>query len=42
MGYKKLMDAVGAVASMLVMLFLVLLACYGIVWCIGGIAAMLA
>lgn len=34
MGYKKLMDAAGAVVSMLV--------CYGIVWCIGGIAAMLA
>lgn len=42
MGYKKLMDAVGTVASMLVMLFLVLLVCYGIVWCISGIAAMLA
>lgn len=42
MGYKKLMDAAGAVVSMLVMLFLVLLACYGIVWCIDGIAAMLA
>lgn len=37
MGYKKLMDAAGAVVSMLVMLFLVLLVCY-----IGGIAAMLA
>ena len=42
MGYKKLMDAAGAAVSMLVMLFLVLLVCYGIVWCIGGIAAMLA
>lgn len=42
MGYKKLMDAVSAVVSILVMLFLVLLLCYGIVWCIGGIAAMLA
>lgn len=42
MGYKKLMDAASAVASILVMLFLVLLVCYGIVWCISGIAAMLA
>lgn len=42
MGYKKLMDAASAVVSMLVMLFLVLLVCYGIVWCICGIAAMLA
>lgn len=42
MGYKKLMDAAGAVVSMLVMLFLLLLACYGIVWCIAGIAGMLA
>lgn len=42
MGYKKLMDAVSAVVSILVMLFLVLLVCYGIVWCIGGIAEMLA
>ncbi len=42
MGYKKLMDAAGAVVSMLAMLFLVLLVCYGIVWCIDGIAAMLA
>lgn len=42
MGYKKLMDAAGTVVSMLAMLFLVLLVCYGIVWCIGGIAAMLA
>lgn len=42
MGYKKLIDAASAVVSILVMLFLVLLACYGIVWCIGGIAAMLA
>lgn len=42
MGYKKLMDAACAVVSMLVMLFLVLLVCYGIVWCSGGIAAMLA
>lgn len=42
MGYKKLMYAAGAVVSMLVMLFLVLLVCYGIVWCIGGMAAMLA
>lgn len=42
MGYKKLMDAAGAVVSILVMFFLVLLVCYGIVWCIGGIAAMLA
>lgn len=38
MGYKKLMDAIGAVVSMLVML----LVCYGIVWCIAGIAGMLA
>lgn len=42
MGYKKLMDAASAVVSILVMLFLVLLVCYGIVWCICGIAAMLA
>lgn len=42
MGYKKLMDAASAVVSILVMLFLVLLVCYGIVWCIDGIAAMLA
>lgn len=42
MGYKKLMDAASAVVSILVMLFLVLPVCYGIVWCIGGIAAMLA
>ncbi len=42
MGYKKLMDAIGAVVSMLVMLLLLLLACYGIVWCIAGIAGMLA
>lgn len=42
MGYKKSMDAVGTAVSMLVMLFLVLLVCYGIVWCIDGIAAMLA
>lgn len=42
MGYKKLMDAASTVVSMLVMLFLVLLVCYGIVWCIDGIAAMLA
>ena len=32
MGYKKLMDAAGAVVSV----------CYGSGWCIGGIAAMLA
>lgn len=42
MGYKKLMDAASTVVSMLVILFLVLLVCYGIVWCIDGIAAMLA
>ena len=42
MGYKKLMDAASAVVSILVMLLLVLLVCYGIVWCIDGIAAMLA
>ena len=42
MGYKKLMDAASAVVSILVMLFLVQLVCYGIVWCIDGIAAMLA
>ena len=42
MGYNKLMDAASAVVSILVMLFLVLLVCYGIVWCIDGIAAVLA
>ena len=31
-----------SLARMIMMLFLVLLVCYGIVWCIGGIAAMLA
>lgn len=42
MGYKKLMDAASAVVSILVMLFLVLLVCYGIAWAISGISGLLA
>lgn len=33
---------IGKVLSAVVGIFLIALACYGIVWCIGGIAAMLA
>lgn len=40
MGYEKSTDAAGAVASMPAMPFPAPLACHGIAWRIGGMAAM--